>query len=316
MRRLKRTGAMAFVLMSALGCTSVLRGGDSDRDVHLHLTYFMARVAGFSPGEARDIAAADCYTDEHPETNSVGTERRIVGGLVNPATIPIILARGTGDSTLGGEPPQRGYGQRAAETTAWMLSPLAHRLHFPALGMYEKVEPAFLTDPRTGEVYYNNRPAVAVLEQAFRALETHDEDAGRTRALLGIGLHTLQDSYKHRGYCAALGHIGVWPDVDDISRDLGMAREIAKATLDSLRYARQWVYGGGLGEAREWKEAFDRLYATPLGPRETRQDRWRALTLKTFGDDYGRWEELRDEWLRGEGGAFDRAVDRARAAFP
>jgi hypothetical protein len=313
MGRIAKLATIVFAASSAAGCATVLRGGDADREVHLHLTYFMARAAGFDEREARDIAAADCYTDEHPETNSVATERRVLGGLVNPVTIPRIVVGSVADCAFGAETPKRGFGRRTAEATAWALSPLAHRLHFPALGMYERVEPAFVTDARTGEIYYNNREAIAVLEQAFRALETRDPDAPRALALLGIGLHTLQDSYKHRGFCGALGHIGVSPDPDDISRDLGMALEIAEATLHSLRYARGLLKGGAPPLRADWKGAVERLYAAPLRDGESRQDRWTALIRGGFGDDYGAWEEWRGRWMDEGGGAFDRALDRVRA---
>lgn len=309
MDRLGTLAAIAAAALGATGCSSVLRGGDTDRDVHLHLTYFMARAAGFGPREARAIAAADCYTDEHPETTSVGTELRIPGGLINPMAIPWIAIAGVADCALGGETPKRGFAGRTAQVTAWALSRLALRLHFPASGMYEKVKPAFVRDPETGDVYYNNRDAVAVLERAFRAFETHDEDIGRDLALLGIGLHTLQDSYKHRGYCAALGHIGSSPDADDISRDLPMALEIAEATLNSLRYVHRLLHGKSAPPPPGWREAFVRLYATPLRDGECRQDRWIEWIRTSFGDSCGGWEETCTAWGEEGADAFDRALE-------
>ncbi len=313
MKRMMNLAAIGIAAFCGTGCSTMLRGGDSDRDVHLHLTYFMARAAGFGVTEAREIASANCYTDYHPETTSVGTERRLVGGLVNPVTIPGIVILGFGDIAFVGESPKRAFGRRTAEATAWALPGLAHRLHFPALGLYEKVEPAFVTDPRTGEFYYNNREAVAVLEQAFRALETHDPDMPRARAVLGIGLHTLQDSYKHRGYCGALGHIGANPDPDDVSRDLGLALEIAEATLNSLRHAHRLIHGTSPAPPEGWRGAVERLYARPLRAGELRRDLWIALIRDAFGDAYDDWEDTCERWLGDGGGAvFDRALDRVR----
>ena len=310
---MERMMVVAAASLAALGCSSALRGADADRDVHLHLTYYMARAAGFDEADARAIASADCATDEHPETTSVGTERRFVGGLLNPVTIPRIVGLGLADLVFAEGTPGRAFGSRTAEATAWTLTPLALRLHFPARGMHDRVEPAFVTDARTGEVYYNNREAVTVLEQAFRALETHDPDVSRALALLGIGLHTLQDSYKHAGFCGALGHIGQWPDPDDVSRTPGLALEIAEATLNSLRHAKRLLEGGGRRPAPAWREEFEGLYRRPLGGGECRQDRWIAWIRGSFGDGYGTWEETRERWLEAGGAeVFERALDRVR----
>ncbi len=202
---------------------------------------------------------------------------------------------------------------RIGDSTKGAISPLAHRLHFPATGIYEKTEPAFVRDPGSGEIYYNNREAVIVLEHAFRALEMHDPDPSRALALLGIGLHTVQDSYKHRGFCAALGHAGAYPDADDISRDLGMALEIAEATLNSLRYARRVMNGSSTEVPQGWKRAFERMYARPLQDGETRRDRWVAWIRSAFGDEFPGWEETRERWQT-EGGdeSFERALELLR----
>ena len=309
MKRLAKSAVIVMAALGSAGCAAALRGGDSDQEVHLHLTYFMARSAGFPEQEARAIAAANGHTDYHAETTSVGTERRAVAGLVNPLTFPWILGAGLSDVAFGDQSLERAVLSRAGDATKWSLSPLAHRLHFPATGVYAKTEPAFVRDPRSGEVYYNNREAVIVLEHAFRALEVHDPDRPRTLALLGIGLHTIQDSYKHRGFCAALGHAGAWPDADDISRDLGMALEIAEATLNSLRHARRLESGASTDGPADWRRAFERMYAKPLEAGESRRDRWVAWIRDAFGDEFGTWEATQERW-RAEGGdeAFESAL--------
>lgn len=313
MRRIVNLAAIGIAAICGTGCSTMLRGDDSDRDVHLHLTYLMARKAGFSEAESRAIASGNCHTDYHPETNSVGTERRVIGGLINPLTVPRIIGIGLIDWGWGGETAVRAFAGQTAGATAWALRPLAHRLHFPSPGLYQKTVPAFRTHPETGEMYYNNREAMIVLEQAFRALETRDPDVPRALALLGIGLHTLQDSYKHQGYCGAFGHIGVFPDPDDISRDPGMALEIAEATLNSLRHARRLLHGTGIRIAEGWREEFQRIYTVPLRGGERRQDRWIGLIRETLGDSYGGWDDTRERWLADGGGeAFERALDRVR----
>jgi hypothetical protein len=299
-------------LGGGVGCASTLRGPDTDHDVHFHLTYFLARTAGFDAARSLAIAGANSFTDEHPETTSVGTERRVLGGLVNPVTIPRIMLFASGDLFLSGESLKRCFGRRTAEATAWTLSPLAYRLHFPAADMYAKVRPAFVHDPKTGELTYNNGEAVEVLERAFRALETRDPDEARALALLGIGLHTLQDSYKHRDYCAAQGHIGAAPDPDDVSWDVPTALRIAESTYCSLAHTRRLL---GIQEPigrLDWKGAIERLYSEPLGAEEQWRDRWIGLIRATFGDVLRGWEQLRDPWRMENAAAFERALEGVR----
>ncbi len=310
---LKMTAAVVVAACSGAGCTATLRGGTADMDVHLHSTYMMARMAGFSPSEARRISAANQWTDYHPATNSVATERRVLGGLAHPGTLPHILFSGTIDWVLGGERPGRAFGSRTAEATSWTLSPLAHRLHFPAPDGRTKVSPAYRRDDRTGELILVNRDAVEVLEQAFRALETRDPDVRRSLALLGIGLHTLQDSYKHAGYNAARGHIGVHPDPDDVSLRPDLALEIAEATYHSLARARRLLPGGSLRPVEDWTGRLQKLYSEKHLKGEDYETRWVRAAWDAFGDEYAPWEELRDGWLAGGGAeAFDRALDQVR----
>ena len=310
------TKAMAAALAAACvaaGCSSALRGGDADMDVHLHSTYFLARSAGFEPAEAVEIAAADYYTDEHPETTSVGTERRIVGGLLNPVTAPRILLTGLAGWALGGEGLKRSFGSRTAEATAWTLGPDAIRLHFPARGVHEQVAPAFAKDPVSGELYYRNGDAVAVLERAFRALETRDPDLPRALALLGIGLHTLQDSYKHAGYDGTRGHVGADPNPDDVSLQPKLALEIAEATFHSLVHARRLLGCGGSASAPPWEERLKQIYTDSHGEGTDRDARWARAIRDAFGDDYRAWEQTRAGWLAAGGGdAFGRALGRIR----
>lgn len=304
--------AAALILACAgAGCASAMRGGDADMDVHLHSTYYLARAAGFEPRRALHIAAANYYTDEHAETTSVGTERRIAGGLVNPLTAPRILLSGLADWAFEGERPRRALGSRTAEATAWALGPEALRIHFPARSPREAVRPAFAKDPATGELYYANGEAVAVLERAFRALETRDPDVDRALALLGIGLHVLQDSYKHAGYDGARGHIGAHPNPDDVSLDPRLALEIAEATFHSLLHARRLLGDGGGGPAApRWEERLEQLYTDIHG---NGTFRWARAVREAFGDDYPAWDELRARWLAGGGGdEFERALRRIR----
>ncbi len=301
---MKLAGMIAAGLV-ALGCTSVLRGPDTCAEIHLDATYVMARWAGWTPEEARRIAAADAWTDQHAETNSVATERRILGGLVNPLTIPRILCAGLGDVLTEGEPPRRAFGRRTAEATAWAVPALGHRLHFPSAGMRSPVSPAFYLNPSTGDLEYGNAEARRVLERAFVDLLAHDDDSEATLALLGIGLHTLQDSYKHQGFCPAMGHIGARPDPDRACGDLCGTMACAEATLKSLRYARRLAVGRSAPPPADWKDrlqgAFCRCGEEGSCIRECVPE-----------DDTGR-ESLLLQW-KSEGGEehFERALVRVR----
>jgi hypothetical protein len=300
-----------LLALAAGGCSAALRGPDTDADIHLHATYYLARSAGFGPESSLKISAANCFTDIHPDTTSVATERRLAGGFANPISLPRILAFGFAD-WVSGESFARSIGGRTAETTAWVLSPLALRLHFPARDLHDAVKPAFSRDPATGEVFYNNRESIAVLELAFLALDTRDPDLERTLALLGIGLHTMQDSLKHAGFTPALGHIGAHPDPDDLSLNPDLAIEIAEATLHSLLHARRNLHGSAPVLGETWKTALRKVYETPLGEGESFESRWIALIRATFGDDYGPWAATRDAWGVSGEHAFERAIGRIR----
>src|SRR5882672_3501538 len=115
--------------LAAAGCTSVMRGPDTCAEIHFDATYVLARWAGWSPSESLTIAAADAWTDHHPDTSSVATERRIVAGIVNPLTIPWVVCSGTYDLVAEGDTPARAYGRRVAEATAWALPATGHLLH-------------------------------------------------------------------------------------------------------------------------------------------------------------------------------------------
>jgi hypothetical protein len=306
-------GAILAAACSAAGCTSALRGGAADLDVHLHTTYLVAREAGFGAREARLIAAANYWVDLHPATSSVGTERRLLGGLVHPLAAPSILAFGLSDMVLRGESPARAFGSQTARATAWALSPMAHRLHFPAPDERSKVSPAYRRDALTGDLVRVNRDAVAVLEMSLRTLEARDPDLRRSLALLGIGLHTLQDSYKHAGYDAAGGHIGVHPDPDDVSHRPDLALEIAEATYHSLLRARRLLPGARPRPVEDWTGRLQKLYAEKHISGDTYEDRWVEAAWEAFGDEYDPWDGL-SEWWRAAGGgeAFERALEAVR----
>src|SRR5579864_4352997 len=112
------------------GCAGAFRGPDTCTELHFDATYVLARWAGWSPKEALTIAAANAWTDQHADTTSVATERRIVAGIVNPTTLPWVLCCGTVDLVAGGEGPSRAYGRRIAEVTAWAVPSTGLRLHF------------------------------------------------------------------------------------------------------------------------------------------------------------------------------------------
>ncbi len=304
-----------LLALAAGGCSATLRGPDTDADIHLHATYYLARAAGFEPEASLKIAAADCFTDVHPDTTSVATERRLAGGLANPISIPHILFFGGADWVSGSEPLARAMGGRTAEITSWVLSPLGTRLHFPARGLHDAVKPAFARDPVTGEIFYNNRDAMAVLERAFLALDTRDPDVDRTLALLGVGLHTMQDSLKHAGFTPARGHIGADPDPDDLSLNVDLGLEIAEATLYSLLHARRMLRGRAEVPGDQWRAALRRVYETPLAGGETRDARWIALIRATYGDDYGPWPATREAWGASGEQAFERAIARIRGIW-
>jgi hypothetical protein len=304
-----RTLGPALALLAGAGCGAAMRGPDTCTEIHFETTYALARWSGWPPADAAAIAAADAWTDEHPETTSVATERRVAGGLVNPLTIPRIVTCAIGDLAEG-ETLRRAIGRRVAEATAWAVPELGLRLHFPAAGIHSPVGPAFLVNPATGELDYGNAEARRVLEQAFLDLETRDEDAAATLALLGMGLHTLQDSFKHCGFDGAMGHIGARPDPDAAAQDLGLALRSADAVLHSLRYARRLAAGHSSKPPPAWKEDLRDVLS------DVSKDRWPAFFRAHFDEAPPDRDEILVRWRR-DGGleAFDRAVSCARELF-
>lgn len=286
-------------LAATVGCAGAMRGPDTCAEIHFDTTYVLARWAGWSDREALAISAADFWTDKHGETNSVATEWRVLGGIVNPGTIPWVLCFGFGDLVVSGDSPSRAFGRRVAESTAWAVPALGHRLHFPAGGPSSTVAPAFFVNPASGEIEYGNAEARRVLERAFLDLQTHDEDLDAVLALLGIGLHTLQDSFKHQGYESRRGHIGADPDPDQACCDLNRTLTCAEATLNSLRYARRLAVG--------------RSSAPPSGWKQMLRARFSGAQSRIEMPDR---EALVERWLQGRGeDAFDRALDRVREAL-
>jgi hypothetical protein len=269
----------------------------------------IARWAGWPEADALRIAAADAWTDEHAGTTSVATERRILGGVANPLTIPWVLCSGVSDLVIEGEPPGRAFGRRVAEATAWAVPDLGHRLHFPARGRYAPVHPAFFTNPSSGEIEYGNAEARRVVERAFLDLQSHGEDIEATLALLGIGIHSLQDSFKHCGYNAALGHIGARPDPDQPCCNLNSTLACAEVTLNTLRYARRLAAGRSSTPPPQWKELLSQAFC---GAPEA-QPRWSAFVREQLHESYPERSVLLERW-QAEGGddAFERALLRVR----
>lgn len=304
-----RTILPLLAALSIVGCSGVLRGPENCTEIHFDATYVLARWAGWSPDEALTIAAADAWTDRHHDTTSVATERRLLGGLVNPVTIPWILWTGMGDVVVDGENPGRAFGQRAAESTAWAVPATGHLLHFPAVGLRTAVLPAFYVNPVSGEVEYGNPEARRVLERAFLDLQTHDEDLEATLILLGIGLHQLQDSIKHSGFNASRGHIGADPDPDSACRNPGAAILSAEVTLNSLRYARRLVTGSSSRPPRGWKETFRRVFEETAGKPDLAEARWARFVEEQFHEAPCGRETRLTRWQsdRGEE-AFTRAL--------
>jgi hypothetical protein len=310
-----RAALLAFLAGAVClsGCASALRGGDQDLAVHLATTYAMARAAGFDPGDARKIAASNYYTDEHPETSSVATERRIVAGIANPLVLPSVFFSTIFDSMTGRETPLRALGANAAAFTSWNLSPLALKLHFPARTIYDPTAPAFAKDSRGELLYTKQRDALVVLEQAFLSIELHDRDEGRTLALLGIALHVVQDSYKHASFSGARGHIGVHPTPDDLASDPGMALEIAEATFLCLRHARVRMDPRPLPPAADWKAILRFVYGAAAAPAAGGEEGWRSAVRSAFGEDPGSWSDLRSQWMQAGGDEdFERALEKVR----
>lgn len=303
--------AVATGLLS--GCTSALRGGDEDLSVHLEMTYGMARAAGFDADDAAKIAASDYYTDEHPETNSVATERRLVAGIAHPLVLPSVFFSAVFDWTTGRETPCRALGANLAAYTAWSLSTLAHKLHFPAESIHDPTSPAFGKDVRGEALYVRNHDAVTLLEQAFLSIEVHDQDRGRTLALLGIALHVLQDSYKHASYSATRGHIGVHPTPDDLRGDPALACEIAEATFLSLRHARLRMEPANRAPAADWQTILRDVFDPSRGEPSDGEGRWRSVLRSIFGDAPEPWPALRSSW-QASGGEddFERALEKVK----
>jgi hypothetical protein len=301
---------------AAGGCASVMRGPDTCAEIHFDATYVLARWAGWPAAESRAIAAANFWTDKHAETNSVATEWRVLGGIANPATVPLVLCLGLGDLVIDGESPRRAFGRRVAESTAWAVPSLGHSLHFPAIGLRSTVLPAFYLNPVSGEIEYGNAEARRVLERAFFDFLSHDEDAEANLALLGIGLHTLQDSFKHSGYTAAQGHIGAHPDPDRACCNLDATMLSAEVTLNSLRYARRLVAGASCAPPPGWKQALRLVFARPAAPDGEPDRRWGKFVRSQFNEEYASRDALVERWQADKGQeAFDRALDRVREAM-
>lgn len=307
---------MRLVLPAALalalpGCAGAFRGPDTCMEIHFDATYALARWAGWPAEEALAIASADAWTDLHPDTTSVATERRLLAGLVIPVAIPWVLCAGTADVVAGDAGPGRAYGRRVAEATAWAVPATGHRLHFPAVGLRSPVLPAFYLNPVSGEIEYGCAEGRRVLERAFLDLQSHDEDLEATLALLGIGLHTLQDSIKHRGYTAAQGHIGAEPNPDSPCCDAGAAILSAEVTLNSLRYARRLVAGSSGRPPRRWREMIRRVFHDHGPSVEDAERRWADFVREQFQEDSPGRTGLLARW-RESGGEepFGRALQK------
>ena len=292
----------ALAALAVTGCAGAFRGPDTCTEIHFDATYVLARWAGWSPEEALTIAAANAWTDQHSDTTSVATERRLVAGIVNPVTIPWVLCLGTIDLVADGEGPSRAYGRRVAEATAWAVPSTGHRLHFPAVGLRSAVLPAFYLNPVSGEIEYGNAEARRVPERAFMDLQSHDEDVQGTLALLGIGLHTLQDSIKHSGYTAAQGHIGAHPDPDSAGCNVGAMMLSMEVTLNSLRYARRLANGTSGQPPPKWKETLRRVFTGHADTVEAAELRWAEFVREQFHEvapgRYGlleRWQAVGGE---------------------
>jgi len=302
--------------LATTGCAGAFRGPDTCTEIHFDATYVLARWAGWSPEEALIIAAANAWTDQHADTTSVAAERRFVAGVVNPVTLPWMLCRGTIDWVAEGEEPPRAYGRRMAEATAWAVPSTGHRLHFPAVGLRSPVLPAFYLNPVSGEIEYGNAEARRVLERAFLDLQSHDEDLPGTLALLGIGLHTLQDSIKHSGYAAAQGHIGAHPDPDSPSSNVGAAMLSMEVTLNSLRYGRRLVSGSSSPAPSGWKEKVRRILAVEAPTVEAAERRWAAFVREQFHEEAPGRYGLLERWKNAGGEeVFARALVKVEEAL-
>ena len=308
--------SILLVLATTVGCAGAMRGPDTCADIHFDTTYVLARWAGWSPRESLCISAANFWTDKHGETNSVATEWRLLGGVVNPVTIPWVLCFGLGDMIVVGETPRRAFGGRVAESTAWAVPSLGQRLHFPAGDSREPVTPAFFVNPASGEIEYGNAEARRALERAFLELGAHDEDRDAVLAFLGIGLHTLQDSFKHCGYTAQRGHIGARPDPDQACCNLERTLASAEVTLNSLRYARRLATGRSSAPPAGWKEALRIHFSDATRSQDTADRGWASFVRLQFRDDYADRDVLLERWRR-DGGeeAFDRALEKVRDAL-
>ena len=179
-------------------------------------------------------------------------------------------------------------------------------LHVPAVGLQTPVMPAFYFNPLSGEIEYGNAEARRVLERPFLYMLSHDEDLEANLALLGIGLHTLQDSFKHCGYSAARGHIGADPDPDHACCNLDTTLLSAEMTLNSLRYARRLVTGSSATPPKDWKKRLRAAFTAGEG-------RWARFVGDQFRQDYPSLDRQVERWKQAGGEeAFDRAVDRAK----
>jgi hypothetical protein len=130
-----------------------------------------------------------------------------------------------------------------------------------------------------------------------------------TLALLGIGLHTLQDSIKHSGYNAAQGHIGAHPDPDSACCNLGAAMLSMEVTLNSLRYGRRLVRGRSSPPPPGWKDRILRILTGPAPTVEAAERRWMQFACEQFSEEAPGRTELLERWKAAGGEeVFTRAL--------
>ncbi|MBI4355471.1 MAG: hypothetical protein HY597_03335 [Candidatus Omnitrophica bacterium] len=157
-----------------------------EEDFHYYAVYYFARKAGFSAATAFLIASSSQYVDEHSQTEPAQLLDRSVGCAAGCMATAFL-----GVSGAIVFPPDYKADQ------PMFVSDLVTTSHFPL-------------SPDSGVVEPDNAAANARIVKALKDIRDSHKDS-RKIINLGIGLHTLMDSYSHEGFDET-GHYPV-PDL-------------------------------------------------------------------------------------------------------
>ncbi len=165
-----------------------------DPEFHFHATYVLAREAGIAEDEALAIAGGAWSVDSPLDAGELSSIRPLLRAGVMAVALPtlvwpIVFA-------VVGE--YDGAADWFGKISDVVISPAAVAVHFPTEGGQRRVT------PYTGQAGHRAGGMVAL---AFGA---------RDPVLLGIALHSVQDSWSHSGHLPA-SHLGTMLLVDTLA---------------------------------------------------------------------------------------------------